>query len=89
MGAGATIDDAAADAVKQVMEATAAEAKSGMIAFSRSLALEEARHGITVNVVNPPIMDDKDLTLEEAVRIADARFPAGRPGSTRYGRSAS
>jgi hypothetical protein len=32
MGAGATIDDAAADAVKQVMEATVAEAKSGMIA---------------------------------------------------------
>ena len=56
-------------------------AKSGMVAFSRSLALEEARHGITVNVVNPPIMDDKDLTLEEAIRIADARFPAGRPPS--------
>ena len=56
-------------------------AKAGMVAFSRSLALEEARNGITVNVVNPPIIDDKELSLEEAVRIADARFPVGRPAT--------
>ncbi len=56
-------------------------AKSGMVAFSRSLALEEARYGITVNVVNPAIIDDKELSLEEAGRITDARFPAGRPAT--------
>jgi 3-oxoacyl-[acyl-carrier protein] reductase len=58
-------------------------AKAGMVAFSRSLALEEARHGITVNVVNPPIIDDSELSLEEAERVADARFPAGRPPTGR------
>ncbi len=58
-------------------------AKAGMVALSRSLALEEARHGITVNVVNPPIMDDSELSLQEAERVTDARFPAGRPATGR------
>lgn len=56
-----------------------AAAKAAVVAFTRSLAIEEARHGITVNVVNPPILDDKDLTIEEAQRVRDARYPAGRP----------
>ena len=56
-------------------------AKSGLVAFSRSLALEEARNGITVNVVNPAIIDDKELSREEADRISDARFPVGRPAT--------
>ena len=56
-------------------------AKAGLVAFSRSLALEEARYGITVNVVNPPIIDDKELSREEAERISDARFPVGRPAT--------
>lgn len=56
-------------------------AKAGIVAFSRSLALEEARYGITVNVVNPSVIDDKELSLEEAQRVADARFPVGRPAT--------
>jgi 3-oxoacyl-[acyl-carrier protein] reductase len=56
-----------------------ASAKAAVVAFTRSLAIEEARHGITVNVVNPSILDEKNLTVEEAQRIHDARFPAGRP----------
>jgi 3-oxoacyl-[acyl-carrier protein] reductase len=56
-------------------------AKAGLVALSRSLALEEARHGITVNVVNPPIIDNKEITLEQAQRMTDARFPVGRPAT--------
>ncbi len=56
-------------------------AKAGVVAFTRSLALEEARHGITVNVVNPPVIDEKELSVEEAQRIVDARFPVGRPAT--------
>src|SRR5262249_3046665 len=54
-------------------------AKAAVVALSRSLALEEAKNGITVNVVNPSSIDEKDLTLEEARRLKDARFPIGRP----------
>jgi len=35
-----------------------AAAKAGVVAFSRSLALEEARCGITVNVVSPGLLDE-------------------------------
>jgi 3-oxoacyl-[acyl-carrier protein] reductase len=56
-----------------------AAAKAAVVALSRSLALEEAKNGITVNVVNPSSMDEKDLTLEEARKLKDARYPIGRP----------
>jgi NAD(P)-dependent dehydrogenase (short-subunit alcohol dehydrogenase family) len=56
-----------------------AAGKAAVVALSRSLALEEAKHGITVNVVNPSSIDEKELTLDEARRIRDARFPVGRP----------
>jgi 3-oxoacyl-[acyl-carrier protein] reductase len=49
------------------------------VAFSRSLAIEEAKNGITVNVVNPSNIDEKELSLAEARRMRDARFPIGRP----------
>jgi 3-oxoacyl-[acyl-carrier protein] reductase len=56
-----------------------AAAKAAVVALSRSLALEEAKNGITVNVVNPSSMDQNELTLDEARRLRDARFPIGRP----------
>jgi 3-oxoacyl-[acyl-carrier protein] reductase len=58
-------------------------AKAALVAFSRSVALEEARHGITVNVVSPPVIDEKSLSLEEAEKLTDARFPVGRPATGR------
>src|SRR5260221_6599231 len=42
----------------QPQRAVYAAAKAGVIAFSRSLALEEARCGITGNVVSPRLLDD-------------------------------
>ena len=54
-------------------------AKAAVVAFTRSLAVEEARHGITVNVVSPSIIDDKEMTVAEAQRVRDPRFPIGRP----------
>ncbi len=58
-----------------------AAAKAAVASFTRSLAIEEARYGITVNMVNPSNVDDQELTREEANRVRDARFPVGRPPS--------
>ena len=56
-----------------------AAAKAAVVAISRSLALEEAKNGITVNVVNPSSIDEKDLSIEEARRLKDERYPIGSP----------
>jgi len=58
-----------------------AAAKAAVASFTRSLAIEEAPYGITINMVNPSTVDDQELTREEAVRIHDSRFPVGRPPS--------
>jgi len=59
-------------------------AKAGVIAFSKALALEEARCGVTVNVVCPGVLTDGDGTDNEVVLAAAARLgeraPMGRPG---------
>ena len=57
-----------------------AAAKSGLVAFARSLALEEARDGITVNVIEPGDIRDKRADGAEA-RRRTATNPRGRPGS--------
>ena len=57
-------------------------AKAGVVALSRALALEEARCGITVNVVSPGLL--RDETGSKAAAAADAllgeRVPVGYAG---------
>ncbi|MEO6835951.1 MAG: SDR family oxidoreductase [Candidatus Tumulicola sp.] len=55
-------------------------AKSAVVAFARCLALEEARHGITINVVAPGDIRDKSLTRAQALDRTAAN-PRGRPGT--------
>ncbi len=55
-------------------------AKAAVVTFARTLALEEARHGITVNVIEPG--DIRDKTADRAtVRTRPANNPTGHPGS--------
>ena len=55
-------------------------AKAGVVAFARTLALEEARYGITTNVVEPGDIRDKRATREAALAIP-AGNPTGHAGS--------
>jgi NAD(P)-dependent dehydrogenase (short-subunit alcohol dehydrogenase family) len=57
-------------------------AKAGVVALSRALALEEARCGITVNVVSPGLLRDETgdkLTLATDDALGD-RVPVGHAG---------
>jgi len=57
-------------------------AKAGVVAFSKALALEEARCGITVNVVSPGLL--RDETGNKDAKAADEmlgdRVPVGHAG---------
>ena len=55
-------------------------AKAGVVAFARALALEEARYGITTNVIEPGDIRDK-RALREAARTVAATNPTGHAGS--------
>ena len=57
-----------------------AAAKAGLVAFARSLALEEGQYGVTVNVIEPGDIREKYRSRAEARTIAAAN-PVGRPGS--------
>ncbi|MDC1541929.1 SDR family oxidoreductase [Candidatus Pseudothioglobus singularis] len=58
-------------------------AKAGLVALTKSIALEEAEYGITANMVSPGdiIGDMKEATIDEARQIKDHVTPVGRPGS--------
>ncbi len=58
-----------------------AAAKSAVVAFTRSLALEEGPHGVTCNVVNVGDIRDKDADRAAVLERRDYRNPLMRPGS--------
>lgn len=58
-------------------------AQAAVIAFSKALALEEARCGITVNVVCPGVLADGEVSAvheSSGMNLGD-RVPVGRPGT--------
>jgi len=55
-------------------------AKAGVVTFARALSLEEASNGITVNVIEPGDIRDKDIDRAEALTVP-ANNPTGRAGS--------
>lgn len=60
-----------------------AAAKAGVVAFTRTLAVEEASYGISVNMVVPGDIRHpfKEAMIYEAEGAVDRRNPVGRPGT--------
>ena len=64
--------------VSNPRETAYSAAKAGLVGLSRSLALEVARQGITVNAVAPGWIETASSTAHEI--IAGKNTPVGRPG---------
>lgn len=60
-----------------------AAAKSGLVSFTKTLAVEEAEYGITVNMVCPGDIKgvNKERTIAEVTNETDGESPRIRPGS--------
>jgi 3-oxoacyl-[acyl-carrier protein] reductase len=60
-----------------------AAAKTGLVSFTKSLAVEEAPFGITVNLIGPGDIrgDNKERSIAEVVDEYDSESPVGRPGA--------
>lgn len=58
-------------------------AKAGLVSLTKSIALEEAEHGITANMVSPGdiVGDMKESSIEKARQRQDHHTPIGRSGS--------
>lgn len=60
-----------------------AAAKTGLVSFMKSLAVEEAVYGITANMVSPGdiVGEYKEMRRDQVLSITDEETPRGRPGS--------
>lgn len=60
-----------------------AAAKTGLVSFTKTLAVEEAPYGITVNMVCPGDIrgSNKEKSIGEVRGLHDGETPRGRPGS--------
>ena len=57
-----------------------AAAKSALLVLVRSWAWEEARHGVTVNMVSPGLVPHEDAHADTLDELRLAGIPAGRAG---------
>jgi NAD(P)-dependent dehydrogenase (short-subunit alcohol dehydrogenase family) len=79
-GWGRVVNTSSISALGNVGQANYAASKAGVIGLTRTLALEYARHGVTVNCVAPgPVMTRMLAGVPEPLREKlVARVPAGR-----------
>lgn len=60
-----------------------AAAKTGLASLTKTIALEEASHGITANMICPGdiVGEWKEGNIEDAVKVREEESPVGRPGT--------
>jgi 3-oxoacyl-[acyl-carrier protein] reductase len=60
-----------------------AAAKTGLASLTKTIAIEEASHGITANMVCPGdiVGEWKEGNIEDALKVMDHESPVGRPGT--------
>ena len=60
-----------------------AAAKTGAVSLTRTIALEEAKYGITANMICPGdiTLNWKEKTIGETKDVSDPDTPVGRPGT--------
>lgn len=66
-----------------INRAAFAAAKTGLASLTRTIAMEEAEHGITVNMVCPGDITNewKEKNIEESISAGGTNLPFGRQGT--------